>query len=286
MSVRGCPPWAAMGNHGSPAPAASSAGPSAGTHSYVFDGASIYGINTSTVPWGDFGLNDYPPGGDMGPWSVSCWFKTSLTTTWQELLYWKDATASDWSRVLIGNPASPSSYALLYQSTAYAFDGTTGIGLGAAGAAPWMGPAAAAVTVHDGAWHHVVVTCEGVKTTGQISMYYDSVLVATGTQKTTVMDPDRRFYLGRGIAYYLNGSIFQTGLWAGTELSSGQVATLYNSGSASLLSAYSPAPSIYYTFGDDADPASPDTTTRCYDGGAGGYTLTFATAATIVTDSP
>ena len=286
MSVRGCPPWAAMGNHGSPAPTASGGSASAGTHSYVFDGASIFGANTSTIPWGDFGLNDEPPFGDMGPWSVSCWFKTSFTTGYQELLYWKDASGGDWARVLIGNPAVPSSYALIYQSTASAFDGTTGIGLGVAGAAPWLGAAAGSVAVGDGAWHHLVLTCEGVNTTGQISMYYDSVLVATGTQTASVMDPDRGFYNGKGVGYFLNGSIFQTGLWAGTELSSVQVATLYNSGSASLLSAYSPTPSIYYTFGDDADPANPDTTTSCYDGGAGGYTLAFSVAATIVTDSP
>jgi len=251
--------------------------PTADTKSFLFDGTSDY-VSQGNTGIGYFGLNDV----SMGPWTVSVWFKTSFSSSYQWLWSIYDAGYSDWARIFLGIGAS--GYSIIYQtnSTPFAWDGTMGVG--GTGANPYIGQAAGGASnpLCDGNWHHVSVTCEGASSTGKLKLYVDGSLASTGTQATAVVDPDRIQRVS-GYDYNdtlnFNGNVAQVTLIK-SELSTTDITSLYNGGNGANPSPFSPYQ--WYRFGDDPS----DTTTLVVDNGSSGVNLTGYGPPTIVTDAP
>ena len=252
----------------------------ADTKAMDFDGVNDYAYVGDTGI-GYFGMND----NDHGAWSVSIWFKTTQSSSYQWLWSIYDHGHSDWARIFLG--VSASAYSVIYQmnSSPFDWDGGADNGVGSTGSNPYIGQEASGSSnpVCDGAWHHVAVTCEGTSSTGKVKLYVDGSLASTGTQATAVVDPDRRHRVS-GYDYNdtlnFDGRVAQLALIK-DELTAGEVSGLYNSGAGTDPTddhtVYG-----YYRFGDHDD----DTTSLVKDGGTGSNDMTAYNSPTIVTDSP
>ena len=249
----------------------------ADTKSFLFDGTSDYASQANTGI-GYFGLND----GDMGPWTVSIWLKTSASSAYQILWSIYNHDHSEMARLLLGIGAS--GYSIVYQTSHYAmeWDGVTGTGAGGEYGYIGQPDATASNPLCDGAWHHVAVTAEGVAATGKLYLYVDGVLAASGDQTASIVDPDR---IQRVSGYDYNntlnfdGNVAQVTLIK-SELSAANIATLYNGGNSADPSSFSPYQ--WYRFGDNPS----DTPTLVVDNGSSGVNLTGYGPPTIVTDAP
>lgn len=253
------------------------------TMSVQVDGISQYLTKYSTTVWGDFGFNGSGASAHP-PWTMAIWFKTPTTGVIQTLIAWEDHSGGTWSRILLGNAPAGSSYSVAYQCTNSAFDGTTGPGIGATGSYPYVACAIGTHPVVGNGWHQIVITSEGVPSTGQVKLYLDGALVDSGTQKTGIMDPDRYFYVSEGPGTLLyGGNVAQIGMWSGTEFSAAQVTALYNSGSGIDLAPL--GPTVYYKMGNDpADTVGVGGT--IIDNGSAGLDLDVINTALIVSDAP
>lgn len=262
-------------------PAAASA--PADTKSFEFDGATSY--MTGSYDWTYFGMNDTSNPPHTGPWTVSVWVKVTTGTGYQGVLELKNAGGvSDMCRLVIGAKAA-APYSVIFQAFQSGVDQTGGVGIGAGGSAPWFGGAhwsAGGVDPYDGGWHHIAVTCEGVPGTGQVKLYYDSVVIGSATQKTTIIEPGGIAYLGTDhYGFRLGGRIAQVAMFK-SEFNQADIASLYNGGSGTNPSALGP-----YTFLRMGDNAG-DTATSAVDEGSGlrNFAGVNPGAITIVADSP
>ena len=90
-------------------------------------------------------------------------------------------------------------------------------------------------TITNGSWHHVAITYSGNSSGSGIKIYVDGLDV-TDTQAGTLIDVSTNgsFLIGNdsGTAptagKYLDGSLDDVALWSSTELSSAQIALIYN----------------------------------------------------------
>lgn len=85
-------------------------------------------------------------------------------------------------------------------------------------------------------WHHFVATYDGSATAAGVTLYYDgsptSLTVVTDalSSGTTENALELKFGNDDALAYDMNGKVDEVGIWS-RELSSGEVTSLYNSGS-------------------------------------------------------
>ena len=267
--MRGLPAWSPAGRYAIPGPGA--------LKSFLFDGVSDYAVQTNAgVEY--FGFN---AAAGMGPWTISIWFKTSYSANYQWLWGIYDQSYGTWARLFLGTAAS--AYSVIYQANPapFVWDGALGEG----GTGYLRQGAGATNPLADGEWHHLCVTCEGVATTGKVSLYIDGALVSAGTQNATVMKADK-YQQVSGYAfnntYLVDGNVSQMTLIK-SELSAAAVAALYNGGKVSDPSSSSPYQ--YFRFGDGLTSFS-DTPALVVDHGSSGVDLVGHGPPTIVTDSP
>jgi len=138
-------------------------------------------------------------------------------------------------------------------------------------------------TFNNGNWHNIVVTYDGSQDVSGVNIYVNgSLQTCTTVTNNTPSNVSNvgSFTLGRrnGDTYPFNGLIDEVGFWNGTELTSVQANAIYNSGTPSSLSEYSP--SSWWRCGDG------DTAGTLTDNGSGGNNGTMTNFSTFSTDVP
>ena len=171
----------------------------------------------------------------------------------------------------------------------------------------WGGGNAAAAytsgfTIHDGNWHHVLFTYDTSGTNDGTTCYVDGVdkTLSTWASRSTVADLSilndepltiGHFPINGYTAAYWDGPITEVSIWD-KELSSGEVADIYNGGTPNNLKAHSASENLlgWWRFGDgpDDNSDSSDSAARIYDQSGNGHDLTPTNteAADITEDTP
>ena len=100
----------------------------------------------------------------------------------------------------------------------------------------------------DGDWHHIAATYDG----SNMYFYEDGVQISTAAQTGTITGSTDDLYIGSqsGTSNFIAGQIDEVSVWS-TGLSSGDVSTLWNSGTpTNLNTALATTPIIWYRMGD------------------------------------
>jgi len=137
-------------------------------------------------------------------------------------------------------------------------------------------------TINNGSWHHVAVTFNG--STGVITTYVDSVACTTSVlnQGASISTGYTAANIGRRPSsshLYTDGLIDEFAIW-GSELSSSNITTIYNSGTPDDITTLSPYG--WWRMGDNDS----GTGTTITDQGSGGNNGTLTNGPTFSTDVP
>lgn len=176
------------------------------------DGATGLGISFGTGTTLD--LSAYPL-------SVSAWFKTSSSFSQD----------NDTMRIFGSQLQSAPFSNYLLQMDMGSVSGDRGkIALGYRNTAGTSYFVTSSSLYNDGAWHFATGTIDG---SGNMKLYIDGSLVASGTTATGTLSPSRLSTIGSGSITSANdvwvGQIDEVGVWS-RELSSTEVTSLYNGG--------------------------------------------------------
>lgn len=218
--------------------------------------------------------------GSGDAWSISLWYKASFDTSGQVLLYFghNDTTNSGHFELRQTNNAGQKRLRLRYGTSNNYLQLVTPSG-----------------SLTPGTWQHVLVTYDGGTTGvssgslsayyGRFKMYIDGVLQTTsnshGNYGYAGSVIGQNFRLGRLVSgNSLRGArIDELALWGSDQ--SGNVASIYNSGSPHDLSLLGSAPTHWWRMGDgDTYPTIQDNV------GTAHFVMYNMTAADIVSDAP
>ena len=242
--------------------------PSSGdTESYLFDGSDEYiqadAVVTSAA---NFDWQDDAQ-------SISVWFKTSSVDPAVLWSFGHSSQNSSWYYLMVkgdttGGPVDEPYFLISgFTNTAHLFgkaDATTSPN-GANGYAWVLESDTNGINPADDAWHHIVITFSGAASTAEaVKMYVDGNYVGYSKSRGSDLNVSD-FSIGvlrkdgaNDTEYFFNGHIAQLGMWT-SELSSGNVSTLYNSGTPLAVGA-ALSPVHFYRFGD-GDSNGPGTLT-------------------------
>ena len=203
--------------------------------------------------------------------SISCWYKTSQQGTQMMV-----------ARMLNTSPFS--GYALNMTS-----NNLLSFFLGSFTGNAYISVRSNNISTHsNGNWHHLAVTYDGSRAASGVTMYFDNSVLSTNTIKDVApnninaQSPD--FMIGRrgnssssGLTF--NGNLDEVAYFT-SELTSGNIATIYNSGVPGDISALNPVG--WWRMGDN-DGGSGTTVT---DQGSGGNNGTLTNDAVFEEDVP
>jgi hypothetical protein len=201
------------------------------------------------------------------PFSTSCWFKSPFQASWQG----------------IGGKMDPGNdyrgyFMIMYQ-------GQVGILLcsnwgGGSGNAAF--PLTTTSTFDDDSWHHVACVVDGSGTSAGVDIYVDGVSQSTSNYYLSningnTMTNTEPFEIGNswGLAsYYLDGNVDEFSVWD-KELSSGEVADIWNEGSPNNLLIHSAVANLvsWWRMGDGDNGAGTDDSTDSSDASARIYDM-------------
>ena len=195
----------------------------ANTYSLNFDGVDDVVAMTDVLDMANDGTDAY---------SISVWFKTTHTGSYQILVSKQKSTSAF-------NGYSLSMRGDLQRL--HFFLGTV------TGNDRLAGRTGTITSVNDGNWHHVALTYDGSQAIGGFTLYYDGASEAITTEYNntpTSVANSADFLIGaRGTggspALYFDGNIDETSYFT-SELSSSDVTAIYNSGVPASLTSYSP----------------------------------------------
>ena len=201
--------------------------------------------------------------------SLSAWFKTTDTAT----------------QVLIGKQLNTSPFngynLSLSSNTIGFFLGTT------SGQARIQGLSPTLSSITNGNWHHVALTYDGSQNISGFTIYFNNSsqsITTTFNNTPTAVASSAEFMIGaRGInssnSVFFDGNIDEVAYFT-SELTSGNIATIYNSGVPGDISALNPVG--WWRMGDN-DGGSGTTVT---DQGSGGNNGTLTNDAAFEEDVP
>ena len=252
--------------------------PSSGdAKSYLFDGSDEF-IQADAVV-ASTGNFDWQTDAQ----SISVWFKMASATPAVLWSFGHSSQNSSWYYLMVqgettvdGVTLEPRFIISGFTNTAHLFgkaDSTTSPN-GANGFAFVLESDTDGINPADGSWHHIVITFDGNASTAEaVKMYADGNQVGFSKSRGSNLDVSD-FSIGvlrkdgaDDLENFFHGHIAQLGMWT-TELSSGNVSTLYNSGTP-LAAASSLSPVHFYRFGD-GDTNGPSTLTDYGSGGVDG----------------
>jgi len=297
--MNGLPAWSPMGRYAIGSEGYPSA--TADTKCYVFDGAADY-IEIDGAA-GAFNMN-------AAPFSVSMWFKSSDTTSYQAL--WSTGWSADNGTIVTIWMKGSTSAAAGSIPINTPVVGVTGYGAGAAlwgandanssphgqTASFWVESGDTnGIDPTDGDWHNAVVTSSGAINTNEgIKLYLDGNYVGYSRTGSTTKTMDMvtigvnrsKQYPVPYPGYWNNGKIAQMTVYT-SEVSAADVTAIYASGNSTDESSMSPYD--YYRFGDDAldsggSAGPPVVPAHLQDSGSGRNNGTGTQVMTIDTDSP
>ena len=141
----------------------------------------------------------------------------------------------------------------------------------------WIPATANTVTLVADQWYHVVGTWDG---SGTSKIYVDGGEKKTASVTSIQYAATTNHNIGKYIGYEFNGMIDEVSFWS-KELSSGEITSIYNSGTPTDLASESGLVG-WWRMGDGATfPTIPDDSTNSNNG-----TMTNMVAGDIVTDVP
>ena len=252
--------------------------PSSGdAKSYLFDGSDEF-IQADAVV-ASTGNFDWQSDAQ----SISVWFKMASATPAVLWSFGHNSQSQSWYYLMVQGETTVGESTLEprfiisgFTNTAQLFgkaDSTTSPN-GANGYAWVLESDTDGINPADGNWHHIVITFSGNASTAQaVKMYADGNQVGFSKSRSSNLDVSD-FAIGvlrtdgaSELANFFHGHIAQLGMWT-SELTSGNVSTLYNSGTP-LAVADDLSPVHFYRFGD-GDSNGPSTLTDYGSGGADG----------------
>jgi len=200
-------------------------------------------------------------------YSISCWYKTTDTGSFQMFVSKQKNTSAF-------NGFSLSMRGDLQRF--HFFLGTT------AGNARLAGRTGTISTIRDGNWHHVCLTYDGSQAIGGFTLYFDGASESITTEyNNTPTDVSNTvdFNIGaRGsAALFFNGNIDETSYF-NTELTASDVTSIYGTGVPNDISSLNPVG--FWRCGDG------DTAPTLTDNGSGGNDGTMQNFTTFSTDVP
>jgi len=197
-------------------------------NSFSFDGIDDYFM----------GVGGYTSLSSGTAMSVSVWFKSSTYTTLGRLLN-------------IGKHVDIYQNSALYSNTqgtfTYRLRGNFGNSFATLGGGTNLGVA----NLVDGQWHHICFTWNGATTTAKV--YEDGVLKVTNTSASGTLNSSTTDAYSIGAEANgnrpIDGLIDEAAIWT-TELSTTDVATIYNNGAPNNLNDLSTPPTTWSRMGD------------------------------------
>ena len=252
--------------------------PSSGdAKSYLFDGSDEF-IQADAVV-ASTGNFDWQTDAQ----SISVWFKMASATPAVLWSFGHSSQNSSWYYLMVQGETTVDGVTLEPRFTISGFSNTAGLfgkadsttsPNGATGYAWVLESDTNGINPADGSWHHIVITFSGAGSTAQaVKMYADGNQVGFSKSRSSALDVSD-FSIGLlrkdgadDLEHFFHGHIAQLGMWT-TELSSGNVSTIYNSGTP-LAAASSLSPVHFYRFGD-GDTNGPGTLTDYGSGGVDG----------------
>ena len=233
------------------------------TTSYQFDGVDDYVLANGAASVIDFN-ND--------PHSVSTWFKMAPTSVSLSALWAFTNSSATTSRYWLSISASGG--VVIYGWG----NGSGSYPIGSGGA-----PVTAGSGLDDNAWHNLVVTYNG---SSALKLYIDGGSPNTFTVSAGTLTSDTLAFGARRISgatsYAANALLFQTTIYT-SEVSSDQVALIYNGGRSCNEALLPVKPAHFYRFGD-GDSSFP-TVTDYGSSPANGTAYNMASSA-VVQDAP
>ena len=180
-------------------------------------------------------------------YSISCWYKTTHTGSFQIFVSKQK------------NTSAFNGFSLSMRGDLQRFNfflGTT------AGNARLAGRTGTISTIRDGNWHHVCLTYDGSQAIGGFTLYFDGASQSITTEYNntpTDVSNTEDFNIGaRGsAALFFDGNIDETSYF-NTELSASDVTAIYNSGVPASLSSYSSLVSWWRCGDGDTAPTLTD----------------------------
>ena len=252
--------------------------PSSGdAKSYLFDGSDEF-IQADAVV-ASTGNFDWQSDAQ----SISVWFKMASATPAVLWSFGHNSQNSSWYYLMVqgetevmGATLEPRFIISGFTNTAHLFgkaDSTTSPN-GANGYAWVLESDTDGINPADGNWHHIVITFSGNASTAEaVKMYADGNQVGFSKSRSSALDVSD-FSIGLlrkdgadDLEHFFHGHIAQLGMWT-SELTSGNVSTLYNSGTP-LAAGDALSPVHFYRFGD-GDSNGPSTLTDYGSGGVDG----------------
>lgn len=226
----------------------------------------------------------YSPTVGSTAFTATMWVKSSNTTTSQGFI--SNMSASSVHNLALISPDSTNSFFVIIN------DGSTQSVING------IGGNDSTLDIRDGNWHHLAITVNGTS----VKIYKDGGDAAingsnptntqgtpfgTWTSSTSYIGVAQDFWIGtngaltysNGNRYYLDGNIDEVAVWE-SELSGSDISAIYNSGTPSDLSSYSPVG--WWRMGDKDGGAG----TTITDQGSGGNNATLDNGATFSTDTP
>jgi hypothetical protein len=203
------------------------------TYSVDFDGIDDY------VDLGDSNDLSFGDGSTDSAFSVSAWFKQSSADTGAFPIIGKyDSSDKEWLLYHPGAANNLQFILLLYDNSSGAYIGRQDTN---------------AVTADT--WHHIVATYSGNEASSGIKIYIDGVQVddadVNSGSYTAMENTGGSFKMAGGMSgiatWYGNGNVDEVAVFS-SELTSGNVTTIYNSGTPTDLSSLSPT--AWYRMGD------------------------------------
>ena len=115
------------------------------------------------------------------------------------------------------------------------------------------------IVLQAGVWHHIVMTYDGSQNINGVRLYVDGVVdttPASGTITNTLLHNQDAYFGRRSSSFHYSGNFDEISIW-NKDLSSGEVDTIYNSGSPQNVADLTFSTNLvsFYRCGDgDADP--------------------------------
>ena len=218
----------------------------ANVNSFDFDGVDE--SFASAIPGSFFSKSN--------PWSVSCWVQCDVRTS---------------TKGIFGNTSNASGIRLRSANSGAPVFGIE-FQFHMVGTGTWAGYQLGVISADyawsNTTWYHIVVTYDGSSTGAGLKMYVNNNLTTSGSPDFTTSDSVSSYDFAIGAIRHSpfsnghDGRIDELAVW-NSELSSSNVAAIYNSGTPDSLTSLSP--SYWYRMGEKATFSNP--------GGSGDWTM-------------